>query len=174
MCIRDRLSINRWGASQTVPDLFLQLNWMKSEWETLKCDRTSPFEASVDGFSKFAECAMANTKDYGPSPRILQELKQTFKANGVNLHIDAGSHYVSSSMVGMREQDRHGGKKLDYTKYYIGDTNPSLKLLNDTGRYLGERKAVFRVGTIGDQMKEGDLSTGAGITNGSAFYVANH
>ena len=55
--------LHRWGADPTRPDLFLQLNWMESEYKTLGCD-VKPSEA----------CANANTKEYGVKAESLQEM----------------------------------------------------------------------------------------------------
>lgn len=167
------LPIHQWGANQKEADLYLQLNWMKSEWETMKCDRTNPFDATVEGFTKFAECAMANTKDYGPSPRILKDLEKTFAREGINLHIDAGPGYVSPTMTGYKNPK--GGKTEDFKEsYFTDDSSEAAQLFDIMKKKLNGREAVFRVGVIGDQMKPTNYSTGIGITNGSAFYVANH
>lgn len=167
-----RLPINRWGADQNTPDLYLQLNWMKSEWESLGCDRASRFSATVDGFEAFAKCAKANTKDYAPTPETLKELEDLFARNGVALHIDAGAGYVSSGMAAMRE--RQGGKTLDYQASYFDGEDAGTKLLRERDRLLGKRASVFRVGIIGDAMDAGNQASGVSVMNDSVFYVANH
>ena len=167
-----RLPINRWGADQNTPDLYLQLNWMKSEWESLGCDRASRFSATVDGFEAFAKCAKANTKDYAPTPETLKELEDLFARHGVALHIDAGAGYVSSGMAAMRE--RQGGKTLDYQASYFDGEDAGTKLLRERDRLLGKRASVFRVGIIGDAMDAGNQASGVSVMNDSVFYVANH
>lgn len=178
------LPIHKWGADEGKRDLFLQLNWMKSEWETLGCERTKRFDATVEDFTKFAECARANVKDYTPSPEILNDLEDRFASKDVNLHIDAGRSYVSSSMSSLAVQDRKGGKTEDYRAEYL----PELDGLDDLqyslraqellepkrDQLLGERKSAFRVGVIGDRITAGDPSTGIALVNDSIFFVANH
>lgn len=166
------MPIHEWGAKQTRPDLFLQLNWMKSEWESLGCDRASRFSATVDGFEAFAKCAKANTKDYAPTPETLKELEDLFARHGVALHIDAGAGYVSSGMAAMRE--RQGGKTLDYQASYFDGEDAGTKLLRERDRLLGKRASVFRVGIIGDAMDAGNQASGVSVMNDSVFYVANH
>ena len=182
------LPIHQWGADENKPDLFLQLHWMRSEWEQLKCDRKESFAASVEGFTQFADCARANTKDYAPSPEILKQLEERFAKQGINLHIVAGPEYVSSSMSSMKEADREGGKTEDYAKEFMpGLADPKLakdewayalyaqnQFISARERLLGERKAVFRVGVIGDTISRGDSSTGLALVNDSVFFVANH
>lgn len=176
------LPIHQWGASQTEPDLYLQLNWMRSEWETRKCDRKEPFAASVDGFTQFAACARANTKDYAPSPQTLKELEDLFAEHNVRLHIDAGERYVSADMATMGETQ--GGKKLDFTPEFFPGYAPELtgeqksknvadNLLPEADRLLGARKAAFRQGIIGDRISRHSDATGLAPINGTAFYVAN-
>lgn len=171
-----RLPIHEWGTDEQTPDLFLQLNWMKSEWETLKCDRQDRFEPTVEGFTKFAECARANTNDYAPDPAMLKQTEDLFASKGINLHIDAGPRYMSESLSGMPKRMRQGGPKLDYQRYFFADsTDPTVRERLSTQRdaLLGSRKSVFRVGIIGDQRAPGDTSTGVALTGDSVFYVAN-
>ncbi|WP_269509378.1 hypothetical protein [Corynebacterium faecium] len=176
------LPIHKWGASQTDPDLYLQLNWMRSEWETRGCDRETPFEVSVEGFTQFAACARANTKDYAPSPQTLKDLEDLFAEHDVRLHIDAGYGYVSQDMATMGTPQ--GGKTLDFTPEffpgYASELTPIQKSKNVADnlqpvadRLLGARKAAFRQGIIGDRISHHTDATGVAPINGSAFYVAN-
>ncbi|OEY23552.1 hypothetical protein A0K93_03190 [Corynebacterium sp. BCW_4722] len=172
------LPIHKWGADEDVPDLFLQLNWMKSEWETLGCDRPTSFPATAEGFTEFARCAQANTNSYGPDIETLKELEKKFDDNGINLHIDAGEGYVSQSMASMPKSMRQGGPKLDYQQYFFGldgDKNAVIaeRLIAERDRLLGPRKSAFRVGIIGDQRAPGNYSTGVALTGDSVFYVSN-
>lgn len=172
------LPIHQWGADEEIPDLFLQLNWMKTEWETLGCDRTTAFPATAEGFAEFARCARANTNDYGPKPETLKQLERLFASYGVQLHIDAGEGYVSESMSAMPPSKRQGGAKLDYQPYFFGPNgnNESVvgdRLRSERDRLLGPRKSAFRVGIIGDKRAPGNESTGVALTGDSVFYVAN-
>lgn len=178
------LPIHEWGADENKPDLFLQLNWMESEWESLKCEREESFAASVEGFTQFADCARANTKDYTPSPEVLKQLENRFNQQDINLHIDAGSHYVSPSLTGMAPKDRQGGKTEKYRKEYMpgldGKTgwdyamHAREQFIPERERLLKDRKAAFRVGVIGDTISHRDTSTGLALINDSIFFVANH
>jgi len=176
------LPIHQWGASQTEPDLYLQLNWMKSEWETLSCDRKTPFAANVDGFKEFAACARANMKDYAPSPQTLKELEDLFAEHNVRLHIDAGKGYVSQDMATISEAQ--GGKTLNYTQEFFPGYTSTLSsaekdeivqnyLQPEANRLLGARKAAFRQGIIGDRISRATEATGLAPLNGNAFFVAN-
>lgn len=194
----ERLDIHRWGASQTRPDIFLQLNWMKSEWETLGCDREADFPATVDGFKEFAACAKANSKDFAPSPETFKELENLFREKGVNLHIDAGDYYVTddmNSMVKMQGGPTEQYKREFFPGYEASDGTYETALKNDRivrnvlmperERLLGPRKAVFRLGVIGDRMSNQTGATGiapVAVRNprpedadwGGVFFVANH
>lgn len=167
--------LHRWGADPNRKDLFLQLNWMKSEWETKGCSEKREYAASEDDFRKFLECADANVNVYRPSRAILNDLVDLFDKRGYNLHIDAGDYY--SNIPGLTE--RKGGPTIDYSPIYFQDENgraevPGVRLLKDRKDLLGARQSVFRVGIIGDQQERGNLSSGNGLISDGAFYVAKN
>ncbi|MCO6394180.1 hypothetical protein JMN37_04160 [Corynebacterium sp. MC-18] len=165
------LPLDRWGAKVGQKDLFLQLNWMKSEWETLNCNEVNKFGANIQDFEKFAKCAEANANVYRPSRESLMELEDKFAAHGIRLHIDAGDLYTSIPNY----ENRHGGPTEDFTPLYFADgMSKRDKLGQKRQELLGTRESVFRVGIIGDQMEKGDWSTGTGLVNDSAFYVSYH
>lgn len=171
------LPIHRWGADPDRKDLFLQVNWMKSEWETIGCDRTESFAANLSEFAEFAACATANTKSYAPNPSLLKELEDLFDKNDINLHIDAGKHYVSESMASMNKDERKGGGTEDYTAEYFGgldDEGRGAKLEDQAEHLLGARRSVFRSALIGTRFDEGAKRnvTGLGQVNGSTFFVS--
>ena len=171
------LPIQRWGADPDRKDLFLQVNWMKSEWETIGCDRTERFAATLEDFAEFAACATANTKSYAPNPSLLKELEDLFDDHGINLHIDAGKSYVSESMASMTAAERKGGDTEPYTAEYFGgldDDGRTAKLEEQADRLLGARRSVFRSALIGTRFDESDKKnvTGLGQVNGSTFFIS--
>lgn len=171
-----RLPINHWGADQNTPDLYLQLNWMKSEWETLGCDRKTRFEPTAEDFKKFAACATANTKSYAPDAAVLLELEQIFAREGINLHIDAGNHYRSKTLAAMEDKHSKGGKtELYEAEYFKGLDNwgKAKKLQKQADHLLGNRKAVFRAGLIGSRFDNRSRVTGLGQVSGSTFFVSS-
>lgn len=189
-----QLPIQKWGASQTKPDLYLQLNWMKPEWETLGCDRDERFAATLNDFKKFYSCATASVKDHEPTPEILKELEDLFAENGIALHIDAGNVYHSPSLDKLGGY--RGGKVLDYTREFfpgykenptgsqaIATSNDEIvtSVLQDRrNQLLKERTAVFRSGVIGDRISNQSGASGVspvasrGNGWGGAFFVANY
>ena len=171
------LPIQRWGADPDRKDLFLQVNWMQSEWETIGCDRTERFAATLEDFAEFAACATANTKSYAPNPSLLKELEDLFDDHGINLHIDAGKSYVSESMASMTADERKGGETEPYTAEYFGgldDDGRTAKLEDQAERLLGARRSVFRSALIGTRFDESDKKnvTGLGQVNGSTFFIS--
>ncbi|MBA1837451.1 hypothetical protein GC584_04610 [Corynebacterium sp. zg912] len=171
------LPIHRWGVDPDRKDLFLQVNWMESEWKTLGCDRKERFAASVEGFAEFAECANANTKNYAPNTSMFKELEALFDDNGINLHIDAGKTYVSDSMASATAKERKGGETLQYEAEYFGgldDWGKAEKLEEQAESLLGPRRAVFRNAVIGTRFDHGAKKnvTGLGQVNGSTFFVS--
>ena len=88
-----------WGADPNRPDVFLQLNWMASEYDTLGCDSNAA-----------RECANANRTSYAPSTQSLDDLVDLFADHGIALHIDAGEHYTNIPNY----SDVHGGETLEY------------------------------------------------------------
>ena len=166
------LPIQNWGADPDRPDLFLQLNWMQAEWETLNCARKDDFAPTVKEFEQFAGCATANVNSYRPSTSTLRDLEDVFAKEGIALHIDAGETYQSASLAGYEEP--HGGKTERFEQYYFQDKSQAQRLLDERNRLLGPRKAVFRIGIIGDKMAEGNRSSGVALVRDSAFYIADH
>lgn len=170
----NQFPLHRWGADPEKPDFFLQLNWMKSEWETKGCSEKRQYAATEDDFGQFLECADANVNVYRPSRQILNDLVDLFDRRGYNLHIDAGDYY--SNIPGITPQ---GGDTLPYAPIYFKDDKgraevPGVRLVKDRKNLLGARQSVFRVGIIGDQQEAGNLASGNGLISDGAFYVSKN
>lgn len=162
--------LHRWGADPQRKDLFLQLNWMKSEWETLGCSEKREYAVSEEEFAQFLDCANANVNVYRPSRAILNDLVDLFDRRGYNLHIDAGDYYTNIPGLSPLQ----GGPTIDYAPIYFNGEVPSARLVKDRKNLLGSRQAIFRVGIIGDQQERGNLSSGNGLISDGAFYVAKN
>ena len=147
-----------WGADPNRPDVFLQLNWMASEYDTLGCDTSAA-----------RECANANRTSYAPSTQSLDDLVDLFDDHGIALHIDAGEHYTNIPNY----TDRFGGETLDYRDYYFDANRHEAFQLIDTINNLGDRANIFRPGVLGDRMRAGSNATGLSLVGDSSFYVAN-
>ena len=147
-----------WGADPNRPDLFLQLNWMASEYDTLNCDTSAA-----------RECADANRTSYAPSKQSLDDLVDLFAAHGINLHIDAGEYYTNIDNYA----DAHGGETIEYRDVYFDASRHEGWQLIDTINNLGERANIFRPGVLGDRMRAGSNATGLSLVGDNAFYVAN-
>ena len=147
-----------WGADPNRPDVFLQLNWMASEYDTLGCDSTAALE-----------CAVANHASYAPSTQSLDDLVALFDDHGISLHIDAGEHYTNIDNYA----EVFGGETIDYRDAYFDPNHPEGRQLIDVIDNLGERANIFRAGILGDRMRAGYDATGLALVNDNAFYVAN-
>ena len=131
---------------------------MASEYDTLNCD-----------VAQLQDCAWANRASYAPTTRALDDLVDLFDAHGINLHIDAGSHYTNIPNY----TDRFGGETLDFRPvYFDADKNAGIQLL-DAVNDLGDRANIFRPGVIGDRMHAGSNTTGLALVGDNSFYVAN-
>ena len=161
--------LHRWGADPKKVDLFLQLNWMKSEWETKKCSEQRKYAPTEEDFRKFLDCSDANTNVYRPSRQTLNDLVDAFAEQNINLHIDAGDYYNP-----MRLEHPQGGPTEDFTPYYFEGKVPGVKMLEDRDRLLNGRQTVFRVGVIGDQQTRTNFSSGNALIGDGAFYVAKN
>ena len=147
-----------WGADPNRPDVFLQLNWMASEYDTLGCDTSAA-----------RECANANRTSYAPSTQSLDDLVDLFADHGIALHIDAGEHYTNIPNY----TDRFGGETIDYRDvYFDANRHEAFQLIN-TINNLGDRANIFRPGVLGDRMRAGSNATGLSLVGDSSFYVAN-
>ncbi|MCG7237149.1 hypothetical protein [Corynebacterium sp. ACRQP] len=147
-----------WGADPNRPDVFLQLNWMASEYDTLGCDTSAA-----------RECANANRTSYAPSTQSLDDLVDLFADHGIALHIDAGEHYTNIANY----TDVHGGETLDYRDVYFDANRHEAFQLIDTINNLGDRANIFRPGVLGDRMRAGSNATGLSLVGDNSFYVAN-
>ncbi|WP_269508994.1 hypothetical protein [Corynebacterium faecium] len=147
-----------WGADPNRPDLFMQLNWMSSEYDTLKCDTRAA-----------RECANANRTSYAPSTQSLDDLVDLFADHGISLHIDAGEHYTNIPNY----SDVHGGETLEYRDFYFDPSKFEAFQLINTINNLGDRANIFRPGVLGDRMRAGSNATGLSLVGDSSFYVAN-
>ena len=147
-----------WGADPERPDLFMQLNWMSSEYDTLKCDTRAA-----------RECANANRTSYAPSTQSLDDLVDLFADHGISLHIDAGEHYTNIPNY----SDVHGGETLEYRDFYFDPSKFEAFQLINTINNLGDRANIFRPGVLGDRMRAGSNATGLSLVGDSSFYVAN-
>ena len=147
-----------WGADPKRPDLFLQLNWMASEYDTLGCNTSAA-----------RECAKANRTIYAPSTQGLDDMVDLFADHGINLHIDAGEHYTNIANY----TERFGGQTIDYRDVYFDPSQHEAFQLIDTINELGERANIFRPGVLGDRMRAGSNATGLSLVGDNAFYIAN-
>ena len=147
-----------WGADPNRPDVFLQLNWMASEYDTLGCDTSAA-----------RECANANRTSYAPSTQSLDDLVDLFADHGISLHIDAGEHYTNIPNY----SDVHGGETLEYRDFYFDPSEFEAFQLIDTINELGDRSNIFRPGVLGDRMRAGSNATGLSLVGDNSFYVAN-
>ena len=147
-----------WGADPNRPDVFLQLNWMASEYDTLGCDTSAA-----------RECANANRTSYAPSTQSLDDLVDLFADHGIALHIDAGEHYTNIPNY----TDVHGGETIDYRDVYFDANRHEAFQLIDTINNLGDRANIFRPGVLGDRMRAGSNATGLSLVGDNSFYVAN-
>ena len=147
-----------WGADPNRPDIFLQLNWMASEYDTLGCDTNAA-----------RECAEANRTSYAPSKQSLDDLVDLFDDHGIALHIDAGEHYTNIPNY----TTYFGGETLDYRDAYFNPSRHEAFQLIDTINNLGDRANIFRPGVLGDRMRAGSNATGLSLVGDNSFYVAN-
>ena len=147
-----------WGADPNRPDVFLQLNWMASEYDTLGCDTSAA-----------RECANANRTSYAPSKQSLDDLVDLFADHGIALHIDAGEHYTNIPNY----TTYFGGETLDYRDAYFDANRHEAFQLIDTINELGDRANIFRPGVLGDRMRAGSNATGLSLVGDNSFYVAN-
>lgn len=167
----DVLPLHRWGADPDRKDAFLQLNWMKSEWEDQGCDRANRYAVSGAELEKFLHCSTLNANSYRPSIATLTRLEDLFADHDIALHIDAGELYKSADMIGY--QTRHGGKTEAYDEnFFDTEDQRGFELMDVRDELLGERRGVFHVGVIGDKKYPGELSSGEGMIEDGAFFVA--
>lgn len=163
------LALPRWGARADRKDLFLQLNWLPSEWESNGCADPSRYNPVTKEYQSFEQCARYNKNTYRPSRQALLDLEQVFRAQGIELHIDAGPLYAP----GIAPADRRGGQMKKYEEHIAGGDDESrvAKLQQFNRELLGDRSAVWHVGVIGDKISEGEGSSGIGL-QGESFFVA--
>ena len=147
-----------YGADVNRPDLFLQLNWMASEYRSLGCE-----DIYVDA------CDFADKRNLGPSAQMLQEMVDLFDDHGINLHIDAGELFTN-----IPNYTPQGGETVAYNRYYFQDEIQAYKLLDNIDEFLGERDNIFRIGVIGDQIDQGNYASGISLVGDNSLFIANN
>ena len=147
-----------YGADVNRPDLFLQLNWMASEYRSLGCE-----DNYVDA------CDFADKRNLGPSAQMLKEMVDLFNDHGINLHIDAGELFTN-----IPNYTPQGGETVDYNRYYFKDEIQAYKLLDNIDNFLGERDNIFRIGVIGDQIDQGNYASGISLVGDNSLFIANN
>ena len=147
-----------YGADVNRPDLFLQLNWMASEYRSLGCEDTY-----VDA------CDFADKRNLGPSAQMLKEMVDLFNDHGINLHIDAGELFTN-----IPNYTPQGGETVAYNRYYFQDEIQAYKLLDNIEEFLGERDNIFRIGVIGDQIDQGNYASGISLVGDNSLFIANN
>lgn len=172
------LPLQAWGADPHKKDIFLQLNWMKSEMETQGClDAFGRPRADVDKVTDYSYCTGLDSRSHAPTMKALEDLVKLFDDHGINLHIDAGD-----MVLGMpREAGGFGGPRMDYEKYYFGtyDGGGDHGKLKDQLKLVeGARQSVFRLGTLVDYLWGEPTGTpvrisGLGQMPGTSFAVGN-
>ena len=172
------LPLQAWGADPHKKDIFLQLNWMKSEMETQGClDAFGRPRADVDKVTDYSYCTGLDSRSHAPTMKALEDLVKLFDDHGINLHIDAGD-----MVLGMpREAGGFGGPRMDYEKYYFGtyDGGGDHGKLKDQLKLVeGARQSVFRLGTLVDYLWGEPIGTpvrisGLGQMPGTSFAVGN-
>ena len=148
-----------YGADVNRPDLFLQLNWMASEYRSLGCE-----DNYVDA------CDFADKRNLGPSAQMLKEMVDLFNDHGINLHIDAGEVFTNIPNY----TNPQGGETVDYNRYYFKDEIQAYKLLDNIDNFLGERDNIFRIGVIGDQIDQGNYASGISLVGDNSLFIANN
>ncbi|OFL90932.1 hypothetical protein HMPREF2734_02685 [Corynebacterium sp. HMSC055D05] len=170
------IDLPRLGADPQRPDVFLQLNWMPSEWESRGCADRDRFDVSTGEVLSYLTCSQLNKEMYRPKRAMLQQLEQLFDAHGVNLHLDAGPLYAP----GIPPSERRGGQNRDLLPYkeYAFSTDSAKRrqqLVDWRDELLGDdRGAVWQVGVIGDRISTHPdyiNTTGVGL-RGESFFVA--
>jgi len=172
------LPLQAWGADPHKKDIFLQLNWMKSEMETQGClDAFGRPRADIDKVTDYSYCTGLDSRSHAPTMKALEDLVKLFDDHGINLHIDAGD-----MVLGMpREAGGFGGPRMDYEKYYFGtyDGGGDHGRLKDQLKFVeGARQSVFRLGTLVDYLWGEPTGTpvrisGLGQMPGTSFAVGN-
>lgn len=173
------MPLHRWGADPNKKDIFLQMNWMKSEWETKGCQEAARFAVNPEGFARYDACSKMNTNVYRPSGLILDQLVKKFAEQGYNLHIDAGKGY--SKNFDANDEEYRGGPVLDYKEHYFNSPDTSgAELITSSVELLKEREGIFRSGVIGDLMDapaaDGatNYATGRALIGGTSFYISKN
>lgn len=172
------LPLYAWGADPHKKDIFLQLNWMKSEMETKGCtDAYGRPRAAVEKVTGYTSCTGLSSRSHAPTMEALEDLVRLFRTHGINLHIDAGD-----MVLGMPwEAGGFGGPTIDYEPYYFGTYDGDAdhgKLKSQLELVEGARQSVFRLGTIVDYLWQQPDGTpvrisGLGQMPGTSFTVGN-
>lgn len=148
------LHLERMGADPNTPDIFVEVDWM------------------VQPLEKFLWITTQEEISLAPSQEAMRIVYESFKEQGINLHIDAGPNSIDF-VTGKTWGDLSGGNEIAYeSNFELGST---YEHWNETAlaNFSEGRERVFRYCLFVNQYNGG---TSSGIANnipGQYFIVAN-
>ncbi len=99
------LPLDQWGADPEVPDVFVEVDWM-----------VRPATKGFLGFNKQEE------KSFAPSEKTIKIVYESFKKQGVHLHVDVGPESIDF-VTGKKWGKKSGGNEIPYKENFdLGNT----------------------------------------------------
>lgn len=157
------LPLSQMGANPNKPDIFIEVDYM---WKQIP---QSVFDALSDDDERALEWRTRRVegKDIlevklAPSAESLKLVYDAFQAQGINLHIDAGSDSIEF-VTGKKWGALSGSNEIPYTqKLARGSNNANwIHLVNEN--LAVNRRNVFRHVIFCDKLDEGDSGVASGI-----------
>ncbi|MDH5721124.1 MAG: DUF4215 domain-containing protein [Spirochaetia bacterium] len=141
------LPLYDWGARQNQPDIFLEIDYMKSNIEG---ELIRPIRESIDA------------------------VVDTFAARGIVAHFDIGDVFDQAAGIDPADHDLGGGTEVPYAQHLdISYYSPDIASLDEYKKlYFDMRRLpVFHYIVFGDDSPPDDSFGGLGEINGNDFIV---
>ncbi|MDZ4045571.1 MAG: cell wall-binding repeat-containing protein [Rhodoglobus sp.] len=166
------LDLPGWGATPDHKDVFLQVNWMSTQYSVV-CNWSNILTGCAEKVMNFA-----------PSASGLRALIATFANSGVpnpdghpgiRLHVDAGT--LVSTHSGEPWAWPNGGMSIQYREHFSASDDDAAVLsafaTNRDEHMRESRQAIFHLVTLGHQISPGMHGTsGIGEAPGDDFFVS--
>lgn len=145
------LDLKAMGANKNIPDIFVEIDWM------------------VRPAKKILFWETKSSYSFKPSEKIMQTVYNTFKAHGINIHLDVGAD-STDFVTGKKWGNMSGGNEIEYTKSLNVDKD--MQTWNDLLDMSEIRSLVFHHCIFADCLYSDTSDTTSGITPGFGQYFA--
>lgn len=148
------LPLKLMGADPNVPDIFVEIDWM------------------VQPEIKVGPLILRKETNLAPSKTAMRMVYESFRKEGINLHIDAGPDSVDY-VTGNKWGDLSGGNEIPYNKHFdLGSGYVNWNLTTENN-FSSARERIFKHCMFIYQIQNFTISGKSNDIPGQYFIIAN-